>query len=104
MEGYPKYKNSMGNKDLKSRKKSEERERQDFGKCRGNLRSRHFKDNDKGAQGFEMIWSCKEAALGQNRKESNIIWSGLRCGVLKWKREDLRNERNTAKATFPLLF
>lgn len=55
VEGYPKYKISKGNKDLKSRKKSEERERQDFGKCRGNLRSRHFKDNDKGAQGFEMI-------------------------------------------------
>lgn len=42
VEGYAKYKNEMENKDFKSRRKSEERERQDFGKRRGNQRSRHF--------------------------------------------------------------
>lgn len=104
MEGYAKYKNEMENKDFKSRRKSEERERQDFGKRRKPKKQTLYKDNGKPAQGSEMIWQCKDAALGQNRKESKIIWSGLRWVVMKWKREDMRNDRNTAKATFPRLF
>lgn len=68
----------------------------DCGKCRANLRSRHLKDSGTQAQGCEVTRWCKEAAPGQKRKENNIIWSGLRWGVMQWK--------NTAKATFPLLF
>lgn len=48
--------------------------------------------------------NAKKQLLGKKRKENNIIWSGLRRGILKWKTEDLRNEGNTSKATFPLLF
>ena len=43
-------------------------------------------DNGQQAQGREMLWSCKEAALGQKRKKNNLIWSELRWGVLKWKK------------------
>lgn len=48
--------------------------------------------------------NAKKQLLGKKRKENNIIWSGLRWGILEWKTEDLRNDGNTSKATFPLLF
>lgn len=70
VEGNSKYKNKVeiDRKVERNQKKGRDNYR---GKCRANVRGRHFKDNGKYAQRCEMIRYCKEAALGQKRKKKN---------------------------------
>ena len=70
----------------RSGRQSAERKRQRLWQMQGKPKKEALPDNGQQAQGREMLWSCKEAALGQKRKKNNLIWSELRWGVLKWKK------------------